>query len=196
MHTRCRKHGETASGQIHDFKVRYYYLMSLHCATANAVQTAAPVPEIMDTTSNFLYGNDIFLWNPYFHFTEPHGSTDHHLGRNAIQHVNISYSDKFLRNMIKFKRNFMHEETRPSRNSCAKYLVNIFHKKSTYNTLTLWSLGSNKLYLKIQFLPRRNHKVSTTKTTWLILFREIISTYCKTHKKHTSIMCGKNAEMF
>jgi hypothetical protein len=47
--------------------------------------------------------------------------------------------------------------------------------QSAHSSLTLWSRRLSKCYLRIQFVPQREHDTSPLKISWLMLFKEIIS---------------------
>jgi hypothetical protein len=36
--------------------------------------------------------------------------------------------------------------------------------------------------------------MSFVKTSWLMLFRELIDIYCESHTKHVNTACGENTE--
>ena len=58
---------------------------------------------------------------------------------------------------------------------------------------------STKLYLpnlKIQSVPRSKHSVSVTKTSQLMLYREIIAVCSQIHTKHINTLCGQNVELY
>jgi hypothetical protein len=52
-----------------------------------------------------------------------------------------------------------------------------------------------KLHAKTQSVPRRKHSVSVTKTSQLMLYREIIAVCSETHTKHITTLCGQNVEL-
>jgi hypothetical protein len=41
---------------------------------------------------------------------------------------------------------------------------------------------------------QETYRVSATNPNRLMLFRENIAVYCENHMKHTTTLCGKNAE--
>jgi hypothetical protein len=50
------------------------------------------------------------------------------------------------------------------------------------------------LYKNSVRTSQETHYVSATKTSRLMLFREIVDVYCENQMKHTNTLCGKNAE--
>jgi hypothetical protein len=55
-------------------------------------------------------------------------------------------------------------------------------------------LCAQKVYLKIQSVPRSKHSVSVIKTSQLMLYKEIIAVCSETHTKHTNALCGGAVE--
>ena len=53
---------------------------------------------------------------------------------------------------------------------------------------------SVELHLKTQSVPHSKHSVSVTKTSQLVLFREIVAVCSEIHTKHVSTLCGQNVE--
>ena len=49
--------------------------------------------------------------------------------------------------------------------------------------------------MKIQSVPRSKHTVSVTKTTHLMLYREIMAVCSEIHTKHINTLCGQNVEL-
>jgi hypothetical protein len=50
-------------------------------------------------------------------------------------------------------------------------------------------------YLKIQSLPQRKQCICFTQTSWLMLFKKIITINCRNHVKPINKICGQNAEL-
>jgi hypothetical protein len=60
---------------------------------------------------------------------------------------------------------------------------------------TLCEQNAEILYIRIQFVPHRDHTaLSTTETNRLMLFEEIIAVYCENHTEHIITLCELNAE--
>ena len=51
------------------------------------------------------------------------------------------------------------------------------------------------LHLNIQSVPRSKHSVSVTKTSQLMLYREIIAVCSEIHTKHINTVCGQNVDI-
>jgi hypothetical protein len=56
-----------------------------------------------------------------------------------------------------------------------------------FYTSEVWNSSKNSVCTS-----QETHYVSVTKTNQLMLFREIITTYCENHMKHTNTSCGQN----
>jgi hypothetical protein len=54
----------------------------------------------------------------------------------------------------------------------------------------------SKLYTKLQFVPHRDHIVSTRNTFWGTLYSDTLAVYCDSHSEYINIPCGQNAECF
>ena len=49
--------------------------------------------------------------------------------------------------------------------------------------------------IKIQSVPRSKHSISVTKTSQLMLYREIMAVCSEIHTKHINTLCGQNVEL-
>ena len=67
---------------------------------------------------------------------------------------------------------------------CRPVLVNFLYKGE----------GLHDFYLKILSVPRSKHSVSVTKTSQLMLCKEIIAVFSDIHIKHMNTLCGQNVE--
>jgi hypothetical protein len=50
--------------------------------------------------------------------------------------------------------------------------------------------------LNILSVPRSKHSASVTKTSQLMLYREIIAVCSEIHTKHINTVCGQNEEFY
>jgi len=71
------------------------------------------------------------------------------------------------------------------------------HTKHKYS---VWAerrfLYKPELYINTQFVHRSKHSVSVTKTSQLMLYREIIAVCSQIHTKHINKLCGQNVEIY
>jgi hypothetical protein len=49
-----------------------------------------------------MYCNGNFLWNPYFHFNEPHGTTEHHLRNTVLEQHFLTTSSSITQDSLSF----------------------------------------------------------------------------------------------
>jgi hypothetical protein len=56
--------------------------------------------------------------------------------------------------------------------------------------------GRTYIYIYIQSVPRSEHSVSVTKTSQLVLYREITAVCSEIHTKHINTLCGQKVELF
>jgi 2-C-methyl-D-erythritol 4-phosphate cytidylyltransferase len=52
-----------------------------------------------------------------------------------------------------------------------------------------------ELYREIQSVPLSKHTVSVIKTSWLMLYSEIIAVCSEIHTKQINTLCGQNVEL-
>jgi len=52
----------------------------------------------------------------------------------------------------------------------------------------------SKLYIKLQFVPHREHTVSTRNIFWGMLYSDILAAYCNNHMEYINTPCGQNAD--
>jgi hypothetical protein len=80
--------------------------------------------------------------------------------------------------------------------SILKYFVKfVLHLLKLWCMLNIKRLKIMKSW-KFQFPPHGKHCIFITKTSWLMLFREITTVYCGNHKKQLNTVCGKNWDTF
>jgi len=65
------------------------------------------------------------------------------------------------------------------------------HVLHTFNPLRT-DQGS-KLYTKLQFVPHREHNVSTRNTFWGMLYSDILTVYYDNQREYINTPCGQNA---
>jgi hypothetical protein len=66
----------------------------------------------------------------------------------------------------------------------------------TVNSYSFEDGTEHKLHLKTQSVPRSKHTVSVTKTSQLMLYREVIAVCSEIHTKHINTLCGHNVVLF
>jgi hypothetical protein len=52
----------------------------------------------------------------------------------------------------------------------------------------------SKLYIKLQFVPHREHTASIRNTFWGMLYSDILAVYCDNHTEYINTPYGQNAE--
>ena len=78
---------------------------------------------------------------------------------------------------------------------CGRKVLIVIHFRTFYLTLLWLNTKRRPLYLKTQSVPRSKHSVSATKTSQLMLYREITVACAQIHTKHTNTLCGQNVEL-